>query len=32
MRKDKNITPVRGFWDWLSGGGGVRPNSRVWGG
>jgi hypothetical protein len=33
MCKDKNIAPVRGFWDWLNGGGGtVKPNSRVWGG
>lgn len=32
MCKDKNIAPVRGFWDWLLGGGGGKQNSRVWGG
>ena len=33
MKKNNNA-PVRGFWDWLLGGGGIGgvPSSRTWGG
>jgi hypothetical protein len=34
MKKNNNA-PVRGFWDWLTGGGGGTggaPHSRTWGG
>jgi hypothetical protein len=32
MRMNKQVAPVRGFWDWLNGGGGGKPASRQWGG